>query len=64
MGIVFNRAKEAGIYGGIIPEDQKNILLAGALTAAQQLEEELYNEVKKKEGRSYDFPSNEMQLLA
>ena len=49
MGIALDRSKEA---------------VAGALTAAKQLEEELYNEVKKKEGRSYDFHGNEMQLLA
>lgn len=64
MGIAIDRAKEVGKHGEILPEDQKNILLAGALTSAKQLEEEIYNEVKKKEGRSYDTHSNEMQLLA
>jgi hypothetical protein len=64
MGIVLDRAKESGINNAILPDDQKNILLAGVLTAAKKLEEEIYNEVKEKEGRSYDFPSNEMQLLA
>lgn len=34
------------------------------MTAAKTLEEEIYREVKQKENRSYDYCSNEMNLLA
>ena len=64
MSKVFESAKEKGTIGGVYPEDQVNILLAGALEAAKQLEKQIYDEVKLKEGRSYGVPSNEMQLLA
>jgi hypothetical protein len=64
MGIIINRAKEAGYRNVLVPADQKDILLAGALTVARKLEEEIHNDVKEKEGRSYGVPSNEMQLLA
>jgi hypothetical protein len=64
MGEVFESAKKAGIQGGVITKDQVNILLTGALTAAKQLEEQIHDEVKQKEGQSYGVPSNEMQLLA
>lgn len=64
MGIVINRAEEAGYKYALVPADQKDILLVGALTIARKLEEEIYNDVKEKEGQSYGVPSNEMQLLA
>jgi hypothetical protein len=44
--------------------DQLDILLDGALSLATNLEREIYNEVLHKEGRSYDYDSNEMDLLA
>ena len=34
------------------------------MTTAKMLEEEIYREVKQRENRSYDYCSNEMNLLA
>lgn len=50
--------------GKLLDEDRINILFRGAVTAAKTLEEEIYREVKQKENRSYDYCSNEMNLLA
>jgi len=41
-----------------------DILLDGALSLATNLERDIYNEVLQKEGKSYDYDSNEMDLLA
>jgi hypothetical protein len=56
-----NKLKEKG---KLLDEDRINILLRGAVTTAKALEEEIYREVKQKESRSYDYCSNEMNLLA
>ena len=63
MGVIIDRAKESGISNQVFVEDQRNILLPGAFAAAHKLQEEIYNEVVNKEGKSYS-PSNEMKLLA
>jgi hypothetical protein len=39
-------------------------MLDSAMKLSRALEEEIYTEVRKKEGKSYDFNSNEMNLLA
>ena len=64
MGIVLKRAKSSGVTDGILRVDQLDILLDGALSLATNLEREIYNEVLYIEGRSYDYDSNEMDLLA
>jgi len=56
-----NKLKERG---KLLDEDRINILLRGAVTTAKALEEEIYREVKQKENRSYDYCSNEMNLLS
>ena len=50
--------------GKLLDENRINILLRGALITAKTLEEEIYREVKQRENRSYDYGSNEMNLLA
>jgi hypothetical protein len=50
--------------GKISCEDRLNIILGCAMKTAEKLEEETYREVKKKEQKSYDYPSNEMNLFA
>jgi len=64
MGIVLERAKSSGVTNGILRVDQLDILLDGALSLATDLERDIYNEVLHKEGRSYHYDSNEMDLLA
>ena len=64
MGIVLKRAKSSGVTDGILRVDQLDILLDGALSLATNLERDIYNEVLQKEGKSYDYDSNEMDLLA
>jgi hypothetical protein len=64
MGIVLERAKSSGVTNGILRVDQLDILLDGALSLATSLERDIYNEVLQKEGNSYDYDSNEMDLLA
>lgn len=64
MDIVLERAKSSGVTNGILRVDQLDILLDGALSLATDLEKDIYNEVLHKEGRSYDYDSNEMDLLA
>jgi hypothetical protein len=56
-----NKLKEKG---KLLDEDRINILLRGAMTTAKALEEEIYREVKQRENRSYDYCSNEMNMLA
>jgi hypothetical protein len=63
MGIVSERAKSSGVSKGILRVDQLDILLDGALSLATNLERDIYNEVLQKEGKSYDYDSNEMDLL-
>jgi hypothetical protein len=64
MGIVSERTKSSGVSNGILRVDQLDILLDGALSLATNLERDIYNEVLQKEGKSYDYDSNEMDLLA
>jgi hypothetical protein len=64
MGIVSERAKSSGVINGILRVDQLDILLDGALSLATNLERDIYKEVLRKEGKSYDYDSNEMDLLA
>jgi hypothetical protein len=64
MGIVSERAKSSGVTNGILRVDQLDILLDGALSLATNLERDIYKEVLRKEGKSYDYDSNEMDLLA
>ena len=64
MGIVSERAISSGVSNGILRVDQLDILLDGALSLATNLERDIYNEVLQKEGKSYDYDSNEMDLLA
>jgi hypothetical protein len=64
MGIALERAKSSGVNNGILRVDQLDILLDGALSLATSLERDIYNEVLQKEGKSYDYDSNEMDLLA
>ena len=64
MVIVSERAKSSGVSNGILRVDQLDILLDGALSLATNLERDIYNEVLQKEGKSYDYDSNEMDLLA
>ena len=50
--------------GKLLDEDRINILLKGAMTTAKALEQEIYREVKQRENKSYDYCSNEMNLVA
>ncbi|MFZ0513941.1 MAG: hypothetical protein WAM14_20205 [Candidatus Nitrosopolaris sp.] len=38
--------------------------ILGAMITSKALEKEIYREVKQRENRSYDYCSNEMNLLA
>lgn len=50
--------------GKLLDEDRINILIKGAMTTAKALEQEIYREVKQRENKSYDYCSNEMNLVA
>lgn len=65
MGLTLNESeKELHRTDQLSGEARLNILLKGAMTLAKGLEEEIYREVKQREGKSYDYGSNEMNLLA
>ena len=56
-----SRLKEKG---RVLEEDRLNILLRGAMMIAKRLEEEIYHEVKEREHKSYNYCSNEINILA
>jgi hypothetical protein len=62
MSLIADRANEAGLTNKVFLEDQRSILLSGAFAAAHRLQEEIYEEVVRKEGESYGL-SNEMKLF-
>ena len=61
MGLIADRAKEAGKSNAVFLEDQRNILLPGAFAAADNSRERFTKKLYRK--RAYD-PSNEMKVLA
>jgi hypothetical protein len=50
--------------GSLLEDDRFNIVLKGGARLAKALEEEIHREVTEKEGKSYDYCSNEMNMLA
>jgi hypothetical protein len=56
--------KEFHVTGQLTEKSRLNILLKGAMSLARGLEEEIYREVKQRENKSYDYGSNEMNLLS
>jgi hypothetical protein len=48
----------------LLEEDRVNIFLTGAGRLAKALEEDIHREVTEKEGKSYEYCSNEMNMLA
>lgn len=64
MGEIINRADKLGYDKKVLEDDQKDILLPGALDAANDLAKEIYNGIIQKERRSYSPDDNELKLLA
>jgi hypothetical protein len=64
-GLALNQSEKELHRIDQLSEDARfNILVKGAVKLAKALEEEIYREVKQKEGKSYDHCSNEMNMLA
>lgn len=65
MGVALEESKKnLGSVDQIRAEDQLNILLSGAYTAAKRFEMEIYNDIMQREHTCYDYKSNEMDLLS
>jgi len=56
--------KELHTTGLLTDKSRFDIILRGAMLLARELEQEIYREVKKRENKSYDCESNEMNLLS
>jgi hypothetical protein len=64
MDLAINESQKKLGKPGLLEEDKINIILSGAGRLAKALEEEIYRDVTEKEGKSFDYCSNEMNMLA